>query len=197
MATYTTELEAVNTMLRYIGESPVNSITGDSLPISAVLANTVLDDITREVQLEGWHFNTVPEVTLSPDASNKEIVVDLTVVKADPNDVTKDFVLRGKRLFDRKKNTYEFDNDVKVNLTELLAWNYLPEAARRYITLRASRVFCAQMLNSREMEALLARDEYNAKAELMESDSSASDRTIFDNFDTGARIGINRNYDIS
>ena len=53
------------------------------------------------------------------------------------------------------------------------------------------------MLNSREMEALLARDEYNAKAELMESDSSASDRTIFDNFDTGARIGINRNYDIS
>lgn len=197
MATYTTELEAVNTMLRYIGEAPVNSITGESLPISAVMAVSVLDDVSRECQTEGWHFNTAPKVTLSPDSITKEIVVAANVVKADPNDLHKDYVLRGTKLFDRENNTYEFDADVEVNTTELLDWDLLPEAARRYFTLRASRILCAQMLNSRELEALIARDEYMAKAELMESDSGASDRTIFDNFDTGARIGINRNYDIS
>ena len=40
----TTELEAVNTMLSTIGESPVTQITvTTSLPISAVTAITVLD----------------------------------------------------------------------------------------------------------------------------------------------------------
>ena len=197
MATYTTELEAVNTMLRYLGETPVNSITSGSLPLSATLATTVLADISREVQSEGWHFNTAPKVTLSPDVSTKEIVVATDVIKADPNDITKDYVLRGTKLFDRANNTYQFDNDIIVNTTSLLDWDLLPQTARRYITLKASRVLIAQMIGSRELQALIARDEFNARADLMENDSGSSDRTIFDNYDTASRIGINRNYDIT
>lgn len=196
MATYTTELEAVNTMLRYLGETPVNSITSGSLPLSATLATTVLADISREVQSEGFHFNTSPKVTLIPDPSTKEIVVSTEVIKADPNDTTKDYVLRGTKLFDRTNNTYQFDNNVEVNTASLLNWDLLPQTARRYITLKASRVFIAQMVGSRELQALIARDEFNARADLMENDSGSSDRTIFDNYDTSSRIGINRNYDI-
>jgi hypothetical protein len=197
MATYTTELEAVNTMLRYLGETPVNSITSGSLPLSATLATTVLADISREVQSEGWHFNTAPKVTLSPNVSTKEIVVATDVIKADPNDITKDYVLRGTKLFDRANNTYQFDNDIIVNTTSLLDWDLLPQTARRYITLKAARVLIAQMVGSRELQALIARDEFNARADLMENDSGSSDRTIFDNYDTASRIGINRNYDIT
>ena len=36
-----------------------------------------------------------------------------------------------------------------------------------------------------------------SRAELLEYDSGNSDRTIFDNFDASARVGINRNYNIS
>ena len=48
----------------------------------------------------------------------------------------------------------------------------------------------------RELEALIARDEFIAKSLLEEVDSRGSDRTIFDNYDVYTGIGINRNYDI-
>ena len=196
MPTTTTELEAVNTMLRYTGESPVNSITGTGLPVQVTIAVAVLADISREVQLEGWHFNTAPKVTLSPDGSTKKIAIATDIVKIDANDKTKDVVIRGAFLFDRKNNTNQFDGDLEVNTVTLLDFTDLPESARRYITIKASRVFQAQTIGSRELEQLLARDEFTARAELLEYDSGNSDRTIFDSFDAGARIGINRNYDV-
>ena len=54
----TTKLEAVNTMLGVIGESPVNTISGSSLPASVVVALNILDETNREVQSVGWDFNT-------------------------------------------------------------------------------------------------------------------------------------------
>ena len=53
MATLTSELNAVNTMLGYIAESPVNSIADTTaLPPSAALAKGILDEVSREVQQE-------------------------------------------------------------------------------------------------------------------------------------------------
>jgi hypothetical protein len=198
MPTLTTQLEAVNSMLGHIGESPVASIaTPSSLPISASTALTILDEVSREVQSDGWHFNTEYNVTLSPDAGNSnKIVLSTDVIEADVADNSSDIVPRGLTLFDRNNNTTAFTKDIKVTLTRLLDWDSLPEPARRYITLRAARVLQGRIVGSRELEALIARDEYMAKARLEEFDAKNSDRTIFDNFDTGARIGINRNYDI-
>ena len=197
MPTTTTELEAVNTMLRYTGESPVNVITGTGLPVHVTIAVAVLADISREVQLEGWHFNTAPKVTLSPDGSTKKIAIATDIVKIDANDKTKDVVIRGAFLYDRENATFEFDADIELNTVSLLDFTDLPESARRYITIKSSRVLQAQLVGSRELEALLARDEVMSRAELLEYDSGNSDRTIFDNFDASARVGINRNYNIS
>lgn len=196
MPTLTTELEAVNAMLGHIGETHVNTISNTSaLPISASTAVSVLDEISREVQSDGWYFNTEHDVTLSPNVDGN-IILDSNVAEADVMDSSLDVAQRGSKLFDRKNNTLVFTKDLKVTLTRLLDWDELPEPARRYITLRASRIFQGRMVGSRELEAIIARDEYMAKARLEEFDGKTSDRTIFDNFDTGARIGINRNYDI-
>ena len=104
---------------------------------------------------------------------------------------------RGLSLFDRTNNATTFSKDLVVNLTRYLDWTSLPEAARRYIVLRASRVFQGRIVGSRELEALIARDEYNARADLMDAESNTSDKTIFDSYDAAIRIGINRNYDLS
>ena len=59
MPTLTTKLETVNSMLGHIGETPVNSIADtNALPVSAAMAVTIVDEVSREVQAEGWHFNT-------------------------------------------------------------------------------------------------------------------------------------------
>ena len=196
MPTLTSKLEAVNSMLGHIGESPVNSISDtNALPISAATANTVLDEVSRAVQSEGWHFNTENKVTLSP-AGDGTITLDEDVLEIDTIN-SPDIAQRGLTLFDRTNNTSVFTSDLEVNLTRLLDWTSLPEAARRYITLRASRVFQGRMVGSRELEALIARDEYNARADLMDAESNNADRSILDSYDAAIRIGINRNYDLT
>jgi hypothetical protein len=193
MATLTSQLESVNVMLGHIGESPINTLTG-SLPISATTALAALNEVSKEVQSEGWHFNSEKNVTLSPVSGS--ITVPSDAVQVDTDDKSLDIIQRGSVLFDRANNTTTFTKSIKVNLLRLLDWDSLPEEARRYITLRASRIFQGRTVGSRELEALIARDEYQARARLEESDYGSSDRTIFDNYDVATRIGVNRNYDI-
>jgi hypothetical protein len=197
MPTLTSKLEAVNSMLGHIGESPVNSISNtNALPISAATAISALDEVSRSVQTEGWQFNTEVNVSLSP-AGDGTITLSDDIIEMDPIDTSIDVVQRGLSLFDRSNNTTVFTSDLKVNQTRLLDWDSLPEPARRYITLRASRIFQGRVVGSRELEALIARDEYISRAQLLEFDAGSSDRTIFDNYDVATRIGINRNYDLT
>ena len=196
MATLTTKLEAVNSMLGHIGEAPVNSISNSStLPVSVSTAISVIDEVSKEVQTEGWHFNTEVEVKYTP--SNGAITIGTDIIQFDTVDTNEDIVQRGSTLFDRKNNTTTFTSDLTVNQIRLLDWDSLPEVARRYITLKASRIFQGRIIGSKELEQLIARDEYTARANLLEADGQTSDRTIFDNYDAAVRVGINRNYDIS
>ncbi len=198
MATLTTKLDAVNTMLGYVTEAPVNSIANTtSLPPSAALAKGVIDEVSREVQQDGWHFNTAQDYKLEANASNKFVLPD-NVLQVDTVDTTYDVVQRGTTLFDRKNYTDVFTVDeLKVNITFLLEYEELPEQARRYIALKASRMFANRLVGSREIEALIYRDEIRAKAAMEEAEGNNSDRTIFDNYDTATRIGINRRIDLA
>lgn len=198
MATLTSKLDAVNIMLGYITEAPVNSIASTvALPPSAALAKGVLDEVSREVQQEGWHFNTAQDYTLEVNAANKLVLPD-NVLQVDTVDPSYDVVQRGTTLFDRKNYTDTFTEDeLKVNITFLLEYEELPEQARRYIALKASRMFANRLVGSREIEALIYRDEIRAKAAMEEAEGVNSDRTIFDNYDTATRIGINRRIDLA
>lgn len=198
MATLTSKLDAVNTMLGYVTEAPVNSIANTtSLPPSAALAKGVIDEVSREVQQDGWHFNTAQDYKLEANASNKFVLPD-NVLQVDTVDTTYDVVQRGTTLFDRKNYTDVFTEDeLKVNITFLLEYEELPEQARRYIALKASRMFANRLVGSREIEALIYRDEIRAKAAMEEAEGNNSDRTIFDNYDTATRIGINRRTDLA
>jgi hypothetical protein len=199
MATLTSKLEAVNTMLGYIGESPVNSIaSATALPHSAALAKNILDEVSREVQSEGWHFNTVENFKLAQGIPAGTFQVPANTLQVDSVDRTYDIVQRGLNIFDRTKNTYTFTVDeLEVNMTYLLDWEELPEHARRYIAVKAGRIFQSRLVGSRELESLILRDEVLAKARLEEADGRNSDITIFDSYDVASRIGLNRSGDIS
>tara|TARA_Y100000401_G_scaffold15553_1_gene10570 strand:- start:12069 stop:12629 length:561 start_codon:yes stop_codon:yes gene_type:complete len=181
-------------MLGYIGEAPVNSISNTAeLPVSAANAVSILDETSKEVQSNGWHFNTEREVTLSPSAADGKITLAADILQVDHEGTDNiDLVQRGTSLYDRKEKTDVFTNDIKVTVVKELPWDSLPEQARRYITLRATRYLQSRIVGSRELEALILRDEFAAKANLETSDNRNADRTIFDNYDTYTRVGINR-----
>jgi hypothetical protein len=195
MATLTSKLEAVNTMLGYIGEAPINSIaTASALPLSAALAKNILDEVSREIQSDGWQFNTIENFKLAQGIPTGTFQVPANTLQVDAVDRSYDIVQRGLNIWDRTKNTATFTVDtLTVNMTFLLDWEDLPEQARRYITIKAGRVFQGRLVGSRELESLIMRDEMMAKARLEETDGRNSDITVFDNYDVAARIGINRN----
>ena len=181
----TSKLEAVNTMIGVIGESPINSISGSSLPVSVVTALNVLDEVSREVQSEGWHYNTEHIYPLVRNTSNKfslpsnTLKIDVPIDKY--NDI--DIVQRGSTLYDRKNHTDVFSADLDVSITFELIFEELPQQFRNYITIRAARKFANRFLGSPEIESFTLRDEINAKATAIDSDSENADRNIFDNYD--------------
>jgi hypothetical protein len=118
------------------------------------------------------------------------------VLHVDTLDNTKDIVQRGGKLFDRGENTYDFTKDIDVTAVYLLDFTELHEQARRYITLKASRVFQGRIVGSQELEQQILREELKARQNLEEADGNGADRTIFDNYDVASCVGINRNYDL-
>jgi len=185
----TTKLDAINSMLIGIGEAPVNTLNSGLQ--EAEVAAILLDNVSREVQSACWSFNTDLRYTLTPNTAKEivlpsnTLVVDTTKLKRDYNT---DVIERKNRLYDRTKNSYEFDGDVEVDITYLFDFEELPEVARRYITLRAGRKFQENILGSSEMTQLQFKDEQAALINLRDFESQSADYNIFDNYDTYAAV---------
>jgi hypothetical protein len=185
----TTKLEAINTMLSNVGEAPVNSLTG-SLTADVRLAQNILDEVSREVQSTGWHFNTEKEVPLAPNSTN-EIELSDGVARVDLEgehvDVDFDVVVRGNKLYNRKKRTYTFTETKKYTVTYMLDWDQLPESARRYIMIRSARIYQDRLIGSEKLSAFSRTDEQSALFSLRDYEMETADYSLFDNWDV-ARI---------
>ena len=182
----TTKLEAVNTMISVIGEAPVNTITGQtSLPITAIQALSTLNETSRAVQSEGWHCNTEHEYELTPDSVTSKITLPKNTLKFDLDPLLytdSDPVQRGLKLYDRKNHTELWTKSVKGTITFELEFEDLPEQIRYYVTVKAARIFANRFIGNREIEGFTLREEVEAKARAIDSDSENADRTIFDNY---------------
>ena len=98
MATTTTELDtelsAVNSILGAIGQSPITQLK-DTTTGSLISTNpeisfiyNILTEVNKDVQNEGWHFNTEEHVKVSPDVTTKYITC-LLYTSPSPRDRTR------------------------------------------------------------------------------------------------------------
>lgn len=175
----TTELESINIMLAAIGEAPINSLTG-TLPVDARLAQSTLTEVSKEVQSEGWSFNTEIDVTLTRDVSN-HISLSTDVLRVDPNihqHPTIDAIQRSLKLYDRLNNKYEFDEDLICTIVYFRDFNEITEPARRYITIKAARVFVDRLVSDDGLRTYTEQDETRARAILMETDLANGDHNV-------------------
>ena len=181
----TTKLEAVNIMISVIGESPVNTLSGTSVPVTVTQAVHALEETSKAIQLEGWHFNTEYDYPLVPDSVTSRITLPANILKVDLDpelNTDTDPVKRGTKLYYRKNHRDTWTKDLKAIITFELEFEELPEQFRHYIAVKSARIFAARYLGSREIEGFALRDEIEAKARAIESDSENADRTIFDNY---------------
>jgi len=176
----TTELESVNIMLAAIGESPINSLTG-TLPVDARLAQSTLAEQNKDVQSEGWSFNTEIDVTLTRDGTTKQIALPTDILRIDANihqHPNVDPIQRELKMYDRLNNKYEFDEDLICTVVYFRTFNEIPEPARRYITIKAARVFVDRLVGDDGLRTYTQQDETRARAVLMETDLSNADHNV-------------------
>jgi len=178
----TTKLDAVNTMLSAIGEAPVNSLSSGL--VEAEIAETILNTVDREVQSMGWHFNTEYKKSFAQD-TNGEVPLGADILRADAHlDAnSKNLVQRGLRMYDRKNHTFAINSAVLLDVVVQLDFEDLPEVAKRYVTLKATRIFQDRVVGSNTLHDFQERDEMMALMELREFDQASDDNNIFDNYD--------------
>jgi hypothetical protein len=185
-----TELEAVNVLLTTIGESPVNTLTGNQVT-DVTIANQVITEVSREVQAQGWHFNTEDKVLLSRDVNNN-IIIPSDVARIDtPNFNT---IVRGGKLFNLTDRTYVFSASIEATIVYFQDFEVLPEVVKIYISTRASRIFSDRMLNSETIHKMVSRDEQKALTDLKAFESDTADFNMMDSYSV-ARVmkrGLNR-----
>lgn len=186
-----TELEAVNMMLDAIGEAPVSGLTGTAQTADVSNAQRILGNTLNEIQAKGWNFNRESNITLTPDgAGNLNVPTNYTRVKIDPDkgDTGADVVHRGTKLFDRKNRTYVFTKNHIISCIVLLPFDQIPECARRYITIRATRAFSDTTLGDQATHAYTKSNELEAKVLLDNEEGENIGHNIFDSWSVARTI---------
>lgn len=178
--TLTSELEAVNYMLRTIGERPVASL-GSGTPVTkATIARDILRDESRSFQEKGWSFNSETEYPLVP-LSSKEIAIPANVLRCDPVDKTQDYVSRGAKLYNKTDHTFQFDGTVYVDIVWFLPWEELPESARKYVKIRAARVFQKQSIGAPDQVSITEDEEKRAWVDFLDSEAFTDEPNFLKN----------------
>ena len=187
-----TELSAVNSILGSIGQSPVTSLglpesgTGDTInfqnPEIAFIYN-ILTEVNKDVQNEGWHFNTEYHITKTLDAAG-EISVPGDALRYDffseGIDKTFDVVNRNGKLYDLVDHSSTFDScTYYLDIVRLYPFTDLPNAFQRYITYRAASRAAAQLLSNPQLLQLLQTQEAQARAVCLEYECSQGNHSFF------------------
>lgn len=181
----TTLLDAVNLMLRSIGEAPAVSFLAGGGSVDVESAHATLMEVTRQVQGLGWHFNTAIKLPLEPDPDTGNVRLPQNTLRVDevrdsPTAYSSGFdvVQRGLRLYDRRKHTFVLSRTVYVDLVQLISFEELPQYARTYITVKAARKFTQDETASDSTSRFTIRDEEEAMAEIERMDNRHADPSL-------------------
>ena len=180
-----TDLSAVNSILGAIGQSPVTELNYQNPEISFVY--NILTEVNKDVQNEGWIFNIEKHFPASPDDTSKKITIASNILRYDLTDGqtfrTQDVVRRVQNgityLYDTVNHTYQFEDDVELDVVYLFPYGDLPSVFQRYIISRASVRAATQLVNNPQLAQLLQQQEAMNRASCMEYECNQGDHSYF------------------
>ena len=178
----TTQLQAINQMLVGIGQAPVVSLDIANPEIATALS--ILDSVNREVQGEGWNFNTEINYPFTPDIDGTITVPDgILQISDNKNSNVQKYqtVLRNGKLYDKIAHSFTFPtaNPLLCDIVILFDFADLPQVFQDYIAQRAARVFAGSVVGSKEMFQFNAQDETLLRSNCLAYDTNTSAVNIF------------------
>ena len=172
-----TELDAVNSILASINESPVNTLEGLT-DTDAINALRTLRQINRQFQSRGWSFNTFDNYVFNPDVYSKKItwLDTLLYIKG-----SNKYVKRGKYLYDMTNQTFIFTAPITASVILLTEFEDMPEQARDYIVAKASSDFAAKFLGDDSLTQILVQREQEAWGYFHDFEMTSNDYNMLNN----------------
>ena len=184
-----TELDAVNSILMSVGESPVNTLTVQRPEVA--IAQKTLRQVCREIQAEGWSYNTENEYPIDLDTNNQCIVpnnvlqMDLNIYQHGKDyDVVRRSDNGVMKIYDKKNHTFTFENCDKLyfDMIWMLDFEDLPQPFKDYVAQKASRVASNRMVNNPQAAKLMESDEGVMRALALEYETKQGDHNIFNDY---------------
>jgi len=176
-----TELDAVNQILSSVGQAPVTTLDLQNPEVSIVL-NT-LREVNRQVQSEGWVFNTERDHPLEPDSETNQILYPYNILQIDASREKHrqdyDVVRRNGKLYDRLNHTYTFTKTIYADVVWLFDFTDVPPAIQAYIVARAAKMCATKMIGDSTLYQLLGEQELNTRAAAVEYECNQGDYSMF------------------
>lgn len=182
--TATTELEAVNEMLMSLGQAPVNSLAVSGIKDVAI-ARQRLRQSLRTCLSKGYWFNTDESFVLTPDIDGN-ILIPVNALKVDSADADiteRKLDPKGRCLWDRANQTFEFADPVTVRVVWGFEFDAIPQTARDYVSTTAGRRFQSKVIGSQILDRFEQEDEMKAYIALIREDRASRRTNLF----TGSR----------
>lgn len=183
------QLAAVNELLQSIGQAPVSTLDTSNPDVS--IAWNTLVSTSRNVQAEGWTFNTEYHVqatrSSSPETQDmilvsvNELQVDLVRNAAN---MYHDAVLRenskGQRfLYDREQHSSTWDYDPYVDKIYYFDFEVIPIPIFDFIVARAAKTFSSRVTGDNgQFQKLQEREDY-CRNLAMEYETKQGDYSYF------------------
>lgn len=173
-----TELEAVNTILAAVGESPIVELDGDSESFTdAELARTKLNQALRRHQTHGWTFNTLIDYVLTPNGDG-HLLVPANTIRFTTDDNDTNMVIVSGKLLDRSTNSYVFTETKTGRIVVTREFLECPEPMRDWATITAALSFQDDYRGDNPMRRFKQQDEMMAKAAMWEHEWLVGDLNV-------------------
>ena len=152
-------------------------------PDVAIALNT-LREVSREVQAEGWSYNTEFDYKITPD-SNNEINIPDDVLQMDlnggyPENIEKDAVFRGGKLYDKKAHSYKWTTEtVYVDIVWYFDWESIPAPIQAHIVARAAAIVSSRIIGDSNQYQILQQKEAVTRSQALEYECNQGDYSFF------------------
>lgn len=152
-------LEAINRALGAVS-LPATSTLAAPVPPHVAMARRLVEEEDRSAQTEGWHFNTLQDVTYYPDEVTGKVEAPATAIAFTVRgDDWRELSIRSGFFYDLAEDTDVFTKPIRGRVLLQLALDDTPPYYRDYLGARAARRLEAQYRG----EPASSRDAYAAE----------------------------------
>ena len=172
-----TELEVINSVLSVAGDNPIQSLDEDYQQVFII--RQMLTNISRDMQIKNYWFNTENNVELQPNTITNKIILPVNVISFEPCDPR--YIQRGTTIYDRVARTSNITVAIVADIAVHLDFEELPQVARKYIQAMCRRQYNNEYFGDANQKQDLLRDATDASADLEKKNIENENINMFNN----------------